>query len=166
MTINEVTRLLVFGYGNESRGDDALGPLLVNRLKDQHKSDSSGIELAYLDDYQIQVEHVMDLQNRHAVVMIDAAVDIDPPFEFYRLQARPETSYTTHGMTADTLLYQYRKVLQSEPPPVYMLAVKGYQFELGEGLSPPAQRNLDQALAFALTLFEDPDPDNWGKYCH
>lgn len=166
MTTNDASSLLIFGYGNESRGDDALGPLLVNRIREQHEARSGGRELAFLDDYQIQIEHVMDLQSRCAVIMIDAAVNIDAPFVFHRLQAHPETSYTTHGMTPHTLLYQYQKVLQSEPPPVYMLAVQGYRFELGEQLSEQAERNFNQALIFVTALLEEPDLDHWSEYCH
>ena len=41
--------LLVFGWGNRSRGDDALGPLFVERL--QLMAEAAGLAgLEFLDD--------------------------------------------------------------------------------------------------------------------
>ncbi|MDP2785684.1 MAG: Ni/Fe hydrogenase, partial [Sulfurimicrobium sp.] len=61
--------LLVFGYGNPSRGDDALGPLLLEQLA---ALNLPHVEL--LTDFQLQVEHAVDLQGRERVLFIDASV--------------------------------------------------------------------------------------------
>ena len=49
--------ILIFGYGNLSRGDDALGPLLLEYIEDH--CDLSTIEL--LVDFQLQIEHALDI---------------------------------------------------------------------------------------------------------
>ena len=48
--------LLVFGYGNPSRGDDALGPALVDWLRRQRRG---GAEVELLTDFQLQIEHAL-----------------------------------------------------------------------------------------------------------
>ena len=63
--------LLVLAVGNPSRGDDALGPLLLERL--QADGWDAGGQVELLCDFQLQVEHTLDLQGRSAVLLVDAA---------------------------------------------------------------------------------------------
>ena len=67
---------LVFGWGNRSRGDDALGPLFVERLLATRPAGVEGLE-----DYQLQVEHALDLVGRRRVLFVDASRVALPPFE-------------------------------------------------------------------------------------
>ena len=67
--------LLIFAYGNISRGDDALAPLLIERLKQQGIQHGCGCQIKYLSDYQIQIEHVMDMQSCQRLLLVDAAHD-------------------------------------------------------------------------------------------
>lgn len=131
--------LLVFGYGNPSRGDDALGPLLLERLE---ALSQSHIEL--LTDFQLQVEHALDLQNRERVLFIDASVSCMTPYAFSRLHAQKDTSFTSHVMSPMAVLHTYRE-LYGSPPPTYLLEVRGVSFELGDSLSIEAAANLEAA---------------------
>ncbi|WP_462320608.1 hydrogenase maturation protease [Halochromatium sp.] len=71
--------VLVFGYGNPSRGDDALGPRLIERLQGlQDRGQLPGVEL--LTDFQLQIEHVLDLVGRERVIFVDAAVGLSEPY--------------------------------------------------------------------------------------
>lgn len=132
--------VLVFAIGNESRGDDAVAPLLVRRIQDE-----SSDKADFIEDYQLQVEHVTDLIGRHAVLFIDADVSCDAPFHFSRIKAAYDNSYTSHAMTPDALLYAYRHVYGNDAPASYLLRIRGYGFELGEALSDEASANLEQA---------------------
>jgi Ni,Fe-hydrogenase maturation factor len=86
--------LLIFGYGNPSRGDDALGPLLIVCLE---ALDLPNVEL--LTDFQLQIEHALDLQNRERVLFVDASISCAPPYSFSRLNARKDASFTSHVMS-------------------------------------------------------------------
>lgn len=143
--------ILVFGYGNLSRGDDAVGPLLLDHLE-QH-ADLSRVEL--LTDFQLQIEHALDLQNRELVIFVDAAVSGDSPFGFSRLMPCRDSSYTSHAMSPAALLQVFESVTGRSAPPGFLLSIKAESFELGEGLSEAAEHNLRQASRFAeliLTL--------------
>jgi len=74
-----VAPLLVFGWGNPSRGDDALGPLLVEQLAGWAQKSSGRMEC--LTDFQLQVEHALDLVGRERVLFVDAALGLQTPFE-------------------------------------------------------------------------------------
>ena len=70
--------LLVFGWGNRSRGDDALGPLCVERLRNALAPRE---DIEFLDDYQLMVEHVLDLGGRARALFIDGSLRCVQPFE-------------------------------------------------------------------------------------
>ncbi len=135
---------LIVGIGNPSRGDDALGPSLIERLDALNLAD---VEL--LTDFQLQVEYAIDLQCRQKVIFVDASVSDAEPYEFKRIEPAADTSYSSHALSPAALLQAYRR-LYGQPPEAWVLAIRGYEFELGEGLSPQALLNLEQALAHLM----------------
>lgn len=152
--------ILLFGYGNPSRGDDALGPLLIDCL--QHHVDHQQVDL--LTDFQLQVEHVLDLQHRELVIFADAAVDQTEPFLFTLLEARQDNSYSSHAMSPQALLLVYQNVTGYSPPPSYMLSIKAESFELGDNVSISASRNLRAACDFIEELLARPLVEILGQY--
>ncbi|MBS0435419.1 MAG: hydrogenase maturation protease [Proteobacteria bacterium] len=135
---------LVFGWGNASRGDDALGPLLVERLR---ALALPGVEC--LDDYQLQPEHALDLIGRERVLFVDAGLACAAPFEATPLTPQRDASFSSHAMSPAALLQAYIDVHGSAPPLATLLAIRGERFELGEPLSEAAQLNLEAALTWA-----------------
>ena len=126
--------VLVFGWGNPSRGDDALGPALIERI---------AAELP---------EHALDLEGQDRVLFVDASVSCVSPYAFDRLRPLPGFGYTTHAMQPEALLAVFRQVSGSEPPPAWLLTVRGESFELGEPLSAAAARHLEAATVFVTSL--------------
>lgn len=153
-------RLLIFGYGNPSRGDDALGPLLLERLE---AGGFPGVEC--LTDFQLQVEHALDLEGRELALFIDAHLSCQPPFEFTAVYPETDRSYTTHAMSPAAVLQVFAEIHHRPPPPAFLLSIRGEHFELGEGLSPAAQDNLDAAFSFARKLCARPEAGYWLGLC-
>jgi len=151
--------LLVFGYGNLSRGDDALGPLLIDRIERHTASMLANIDV--LCDFQLQIEHALDLEDRDLVLFVDASVaDIDG-FGFSELSAARDDSYSTHAMSPSAVMSVYQSIMKKTPPPCFLLSIKGERFELGEGLSVNAQHNLSGACRFVERLLLKPDYPIW-----
>lgn len=151
--------VLLFGYGNLSRGDDALGPLLLEYA--ESRCDLDAVEI--LTDFQLQIEHALDLDNRDLVMFVDASVACDDAFGFSLLQPARDKSYTTHAMSPAAVLDVYRSIKNQDPPPCFLLSIKAEQFELGEDLSVSAEANLVAACSFAGRLLSNPDLDFWLK---
>lgn len=149
-----VAPTLVFAWGNASRGDDALGPLCLEALRTAIAADE-GIE--FLDDYQLQVEHALDLAGRERVLFIDASLDCAAPFEATPLRAAPDTSISTHALSPQALLEVYRRLHGEEPPPCTLLAIRGEGFELGAAPSATARRHLAAAIDWAQHWLAAPD---------
>ncbi len=132
--------VLIIGIGNPSRGDDALGPMLIERLEAMNLPD---VEL--LTDFQLQVEYAYDMRGRERVTFVDASVGGAEPFAYQQIQAEADSSYSSHALSPAALLHTFRQ-LYGEPPKAYVLAIRGYEFELGAGLSVQATSHLEQAL--------------------
>ena len=142
--------VLIFGWGNPSRGDDALGPLFVDRIA---ALQLPGVEC--LTDFQLQVEHALDLEGRRRILFVDASLDAPPPFAVSALEPARDASFTTHAMTPEAVMHVYVELHDEAPPPCTLLAIRGERFELGEEVSPAAASHLDAALAWARTWLAD-----------
>lgn len=160
--------LLIFGYGNPSRGDDALGPLLAERLDSvlslDERGNAGGIEI--LTDFQLQVEHALDLAGRRLVLFVDAHVDCPAPWSLGRLTAATDANYSTHAISPAAVMRVYENIKGAEPPPCFMLGIRGMRFELGESLSPEAADHLEAALTLARSLCAHPSRDYWLSRCN
>jgi len=150
--------ILIFTWGNPSRGDDALGTEVYDLLQ---KEDLENVDL--LTDFQLQIEHAIDLENRERVLFIDASVSATAPFEFYRLRPDQDDSYTTHAMSPASLLATFEKVNRKAPPPAFMLSIRGYEFGLGIPTSDKASANLADALDFIHQLLSKNSTDDWNQ---
>lgn len=143
---------LIFTYGNPSRGDDALGPLLYERLESEKRINKLLQRVDLLTDFQLQIEHAMDLQNRERIIFVDASVSAAAPFEYSRLTPAREISYTTHAMSPAEVLSVYQQINGKALPPAFLLGIRGYEFALGQPLTSQAEGNLQLACEFILEL--------------
>ena len=93
-----ISPTLVFGWGNPSRGDDALGPLFVEHFAALAARHPEWGAVECLTDFQLQVEHALDLQGRQRVLFVDASLDAPAPCSLARIEAARDASFTTHAM--------------------------------------------------------------------
>jgi hydrogenase maturation protease len=147
--MSEKAGILVLGWGNLSRGDDALGPLFVSGLRERLPIDLSE-QVEFLDDYQLQVEHALDLVGRRHVLFVDASLDCVPPFSANPVHARRDTSYTSHALSAEALMQVFEDLHGHTAPAATLLALRGELFELGEPLTATANASLRLALDWGL----------------
>jgi hydrogenase maturation protease len=95
----------------------------------------NGVEVDCLTDFQLQVEHALDLQGRQRVLFVDASLDAPTPCSLTRIEAARDDSFTTHAMSPQAVLKVFIDIDDDEPPPCWLLAIRGERFELGEELS-------------------------------
>jgi hydrogenase maturation protease len=133
---------LIYGIGNAGREDDGLGWAFIDRLEGQTHKPGACLRRTY----QLNLEDA-DLISRYArVLFVDATKD--PAVEAFAV-SRPEPmldiSFTSHAMSVPTILATAQQCFERIPD-AYLLAIRGYQWELRQGLTQPAERNLDSAL--------------------
>ncbi len=151
-----MAKLLLFGYGNPGRGDDALGPELIARIEEMQ---FACVECQ--NDMQLQVEHVADLDGCDRVLFIDADMSCAEPFKFSEIGAEKDDSYTSHAMNPSALLNAYRQVYRKDAPPAFLLRIRGYRFALGDPLSDRAMTNLEAATQLVAGLCVSASLPKW-----
>jgi hydrogenase maturation protease len=143
--------LTIFAWGNLSRADDGVGPMLASRI-DMLKN--PGIVL--IEDMQLQIEHTTDIRADVPVLFIDASVAIEHGFVLQQLTPAPDPSISTHALSPTALLYLFESTMQQPAPPAFQLHIAGSNFELGEALSDKSCRAVDAAWRFLRRLFAQP----------
>jgi hydrogenase maturation protease len=143
--------VLIIGVGNRARGDDAIGPLLLERLRaglaGMGTVGPDGLEL--LETYQLQPEHALDLHGRHRVLVIDATAHGPAPFVHGPVEPDRAPAFTTHSLSPAALAGVHER-LYGRAPALEVLAVRGERFGLGEPLSSAGADNLAAALRWLL----------------
>ncbi len=155
--------ILIFATGNESRGDDALAPLLLRRLREWVATEGLWEQIEFLEDFQLQIEHVTDMAGRRLVLFVDAGMDTPEPYVFYRAEASSSPALFSHALKPEALLAVYRQVYQEAPPPFFVLCICGERFDLGASLSLEAENRLEAALGFMRGLLREPEISSWEK---
>jgi hydrogenase maturation protease len=151
--------VLIFAYGNPSRGDDALGPALLERIE----RDGVPEQVQLLTDFQLQIEHAMDLKGRRLVLFVDADQSVLAPFALTPIKPEEEIGYTTHAMSPAAVLSVYQRIESNPAPPCFVLRIRGYGFELGAPLSEKAEANLGAAVRRVHRLLATATPDSWNE---
>lgn len=154
--MTERVPLVVFVVGNESRGDDAVGPLLLQRLDAMLPPGARTVL-----DFQLQVEHALELRDAALALFVDAACGLAAPFAFFETQPGAAPSAFSHALAPEAVLEVFARVEGRPPPPAFVFAIRASRFELGEAPSPEACADLDSALRFAGTLLATPNAAHW-----
>lgn len=139
-------KILVYGYGNPGREDDGLGNELVKRL--QEWSHSVGFEgVDYDSNYQLNIEDAEVISEKDIVIFVDASTEEIEDYIFTEVTGERDVSFTTHAASPGYIV-KLCNDLFNKYPEVFLLHIKGYQWEFKEGLSLQAEYNLQQAISF------------------
>lgn len=161
-------RVVVLSCGNASRGDDAIGPTLHERLDawySKHREAlADRLELTLVHDFQLQIEHALELEHQDLALFIDAAASGPAPYALSPVAPEAAPTYTTHALPPAEVLAVFAKITGRAPPPAFVLAVRGASFELGEGLSPAAKGHVEAAWTRVTLLLARPVIDAWSSH--
>lgn len=155
--------VVVFAIGNPSRGDDAIGPVLIERLAAWLESEGLAGQFELIEDFQLQIEHALDLQGRELALFIDAGAQTPAPYTFERIAPAAGIAHTTHELPPEAVLQVYCQTEGTAPPPAFVLCVCGESFELGEALSEGAAACVEASLDLLQSLCREPDLPAWSR---
>ncbi len=146
-------KILVIGYGSPIRGDDALGPLVADRLESAGVPD--GVEV--MSRHVLTVELVAELAGRDRVIFLDAAADAAPGrVDCRRLEpARDAVSSMAHFLDPAELL-AWCETLYGHLPECFLISAGGASFDYANyRLTPIAERAVEQMLDGVRRLMAD-----------
>ncbi|MGE5469234.1 MAG: hydrogenase maturation protease [Bacteroidota bacterium] len=152
--------VVVFAVGNPSRGDDAIAPALLARLAGWLEDQGLSAHFELIEDFQLQIEHALDLEGRQLALFIDASVGTTAPCSLARVSAAADASHTSHALSPAAVLQVYVQ-MHGEAPPAFVLGVRGEAFELGEPLSAAAADHSETAFAWLRQLCRQPTLPAW-----
>lgn len=141
--------LLVLAVGNPSRGDDALGPALLQALRASGVDEDSAVEL--IEDFQLQVEHALDLAGRCAVLFVDASrAPVPGGAAIAPIVAEQGHPPASHALLPGAVLAVFERLHGRPAPPAWQLAIQGDDFALGAPLGDTARQRLQAAHTMTL----------------
>ena len=149
-------KILIYGYGNPGRQDDALGNEFINHI--ERWIEDEGLQGVETDsNYQLNIEDADAIQDKDYVLFVDAsAEDIE---DFILTEVKPseaQVEFTMHAVSTSFILELCIK-LYNKHPKTYLLHLKGYEWELQEGMTPKARENLEKALDFIKDKIMNPE---------
>ncbi len=136
---NRSHRIAILGFGNPVRSDDAVGPYVVQQLKNR----LSGREDVSLFDMGTSAFEVLfQLKGHQQIILVDAVVNTgDPVGTLYRVPAeevrrtpQDDPMVFLHSLKWDQALSYAKKILQDEYPEnikVYLVAIEDTRLEVG-----------------------------------
>ena len=145
--------VLVLGIGNPGRRDDGLGPALVERLANVSSLDPD-IALTAEARVQLNIEDADLIRGYDLVVFADATTEGGEPVRIEPLKPSATVAFSTHEMPPAAVLALCEE-LYDRAPEAWLLLVRGYDWDIGEGLSNEAERNLRGALEALLEFVSD-----------
>lgn len=146
-------KILIHAYGNPGRGDDGIGDAFISMCQPWLSAENVH-HITTESSYQLNVEDAYTMSEFDIVVFVDATKEEIDTFSFSRIEMNPVSPFTTHTMHPGGVLYLCNE-LYGKQPETYLLQVKGYEWELLEGLSEQAERNLWKAFHFFRTKLEE-----------
>lgn len=156
-------KTLLIGIGNPGRGDDGLGPALVERLAGAApESIPEGAIIALPDGaaavwkYQLNIEDASLISDYDRVLFADASGSAAPVLgtaALEPLQPAASITFTSHELSPASVL-ALGQDLFGRSPAAWLLAMAGSSWELGQGLSNSALAALDAGEALLRTWLE------------
>jgi Ni,Fe-hydrogenase maturation factor len=98
-------------------------------------------------NYQLNVEDALACSRYDVVVFVDAARGLRVPFTWTGVRAEASVPAMTHALGPGTVLALCEKIYGRKPE-AHLMAIRGHRWEVGEGLSVRAEKNLAEAVRF------------------
>lgn len=149
---NKSSRILIYGIGNPSRQDDALGIVFVGKLQEWVDTEKMP-NISFDSNYQLNIEDAYDISEKDVVVFVDASVEPIEDFHFRQIFPCDSISISSHSMSPESVLSLCDE-LYDKKPSAFLLTIKGFSWELDSAMTASAKKNLNSAMDFAKGLLK------------
>lgn len=144
-----VSGILIIGYGNVLRGDDAVGVLAAHQLEQKFSRDP---EVKVIACQQLTPEMADDISGSELVIFLDASYSEEPgTVRCKPLSADNASPGFTHDVSPEWLVAAAEQ-LYGDMPKAMSLTLSGWSFDAGRRLSGGAQRCLPELVRQANEL--------------
>lgn len=127
---------LVIGIGNELRGDDGIGPRVVDAIP-------ARTELETMTVHQLVPELADRIRTARRVLFVDASLDRD---DICLSPIEPSMHRGVGHACSPAALLGWTEVAYNEAPKSWLLSIPGMSFETGDELSSRSEALIPEAL--------------------
>jgi hydrogenase maturation protease len=146
-----MSKVLVIGYGNTLRGDDAAGIRAAELMAKRH----SKIECVCM--HQLMPELAEQIAESKIVFFFDADVCVTKPTVRLIMPSVDVDQPQTHFISPESLLRLSQQLYERMPLKAYIIGIPATQFEFSEELSKSTKKAVEESviLVESLMLSED-----------
>ena len=124
------------------------GQRFLGRVRFTQRSDRSRLGPLGASAYQLQIEDAELIGNFNTVIFVDASKrDMANSYSYDKCEASNKYSFSTHSLAPETILYLAEDLYDLKPK-AFVFAIKGYEWELKNGLSKKGEENLKNAIDY------------------
>ncbi len=135
---------LIYGIGNIGRQDDGLGWAFIDWLE----AESICPKAELMRHYQLHLEDADMISYKKQVLFVDASKNPDLEiFQLENIKPKMDFSFTSHAISVESILATCQTCFDYMPK-VQFLTIKGYEWELQQGLTIKAKENLEVTTKF------------------
>jgi hydrogenase maturation protease len=142
-----MVRALVIGYGNDLRGDDAIGQQVAKAIKDCCLSSVQSLAV-----HQLTPELAAPLANVNLAIFVDACINSQSgQVQVQSLLPSELNTINTHISNPSSLL-ALSQILYGHCPSAWLVSVPGVNFELSDRISPTAETGIAIAIVTIMQI--------------
>lgn len=149
-TFRKTSSILVYGIGNPSRQDDALGILFADSMREWALAKGLS-NISFDSNYQLNIEDALEISEKDIVIFADASLEEIETFKFRRLKPLKTIEMSTHSMRPESVLALCEELFGRKPE-AYLITIRGYSWMPSEALTGKAGDNLRAALEHVQKL--------------
>jgi len=142
----EPSGILIIGYGNTLRGDDGVGPRVVEAVEKLQLPN-----VRTLICQQLSPEHADPIARTETVIFVDASVDAPKEVQLRPLEPGETSQLMAHAADPRTMLALARDVF-GHAPKAWWLTIPAEKMEFSEQFSVEAQRGFREAVEQVQSL--------------
>ena len=134
-------KFLVVGIGNPLRSDDGVGPHIVQEIRAKN---IPGVKL--LVSHQLNIELLEDAIDYEKILLVDASCDGEEGLVFRKVHATDDEHGASSHHLSPEFFWTLAKKLYRRELSLYVCAVRGRNFDMGETFSPGVQSLVPKAV--------------------
>jgi hydrogenase maturation protease len=141
-----MNKVLVIGYGNTLRGDDAAGIHAAELIAKRRP------EIECVCMHQLMPELAEQIAVSDIVIFFDADVNVTQPNVRLAVPSVEDDQPRTHFISPESLLRLSQQLYQRMPLKAYIIGIPASQFEFSEELSESTKKAVEESVILVESL--------------
>lgn len=144
-----MSNILIIGYGNTLRGDDAAGIRAAETIARRFPT----VECICV--HQLEPEQAEQIAESDLVIFLDAQVDIQQPQVRTIVPNNKMNQPRTHFISPDSLLALSQQLYKRVPAQAYVIGIPASVFEFSEELSNTTKHSMNECIELVSKMISD-----------